>query len=65
MPGTVIRVLAAAQSKVKAGEPLVILEAMKMETPLTSPYDAFVVAVRVREGDRVAAGATLVELSFG
>jgi biotin carboxyl carrier protein len=48
---------------VSAGEPLVILEAMKMETPLTSPYDAVVEAVHVREGDRVAAGATLVELS--
>ncbi len=65
MPGTVIRVLAAERAAVKAGEPLVILEAMKMETPLTSPYDAVVEAVHVREGDRVAAGATLVELSFG
>jgi len=63
MPGTVIRVLAAEHASVKAGEPLVILEAMKMETPLTAPYDAVVEAVRVREGDRVAAGATLVELS--
>ena len=49
----------------KAGEPLVVLEAMKMETSLTSPYDAIVEAVHVREGDRVAAGTTLVELSVG
>jgi len=63
MPGTVIRVLATEHEAVKAGEPLVILEAMKMETPLAAPYDAVVEAVRVREGDRVAAGATLVELS--
>ncbi len=62
MPGTVIRVHVAAGATVAAGQPLVVLEAMKMETPLLSPYDAVVDAVEVAEGDRVAAGATLVEL---
>jgi acetyl/propionyl-CoA carboxylase alpha subunit len=63
MPGTVIRVLVAERATVVAGEPLVILEAMKMETPLAAPYAAVVDAVHVRPGDRVEAGATLVELS--
>jgi len=62
MPGTVIRVHVHEGSTVKAGEPLVVLEAMKMETPLTAPYDAVVQAVHVREGDRVAGGAVLVDL---
>jgi acetyl/propionyl-CoA carboxylase alpha subunit len=62
MPGTVIKVLASAGAAVKAREPLVVLEAMKMETPLLSPYDATVRAVHVAEGDRVAGGAILVEL---
>jgi acetyl/propionyl-CoA carboxylase alpha subunit len=62
MPGTVIRVLVAPGATVGAGTPLVVLEAMKMETPLVSPYDAVVEAVHVQEGDRVAAGETLVEL---
>jgi acetyl-CoA/propionyl-CoA carboxylase, biotin carboxylase, biotin carboxyl carrier protein len=62
MPGTVIRVLVAAGGRVAAREPLVVLEAMKMETPLVSPYDATVRAVHVSEGDRVAGGAVLVEL---
>ena len=62
MPGTVIRVLVAAGARVGAREPLVVLEAMKMETPLVSPYDATVRAVHVAEGDRVAGGAVLVEL---
>ena len=62
MPGTVIRVHVHEGSTVKAGEPLVVLEAMKMETPLTSPYDAVVRAVHVQEGDRVAGGAVLVDL---
>ena len=42
---------------VEARQPLVVLEAMKMETPLVSPYDATVRAVHVAEGDRVAGGA--------
>jgi 3-methylcrotonyl-CoA carboxylase alpha subunit len=62
MPGTVIRVLVAAGDAVAARAPLVVLEAMKMETPLVSPYDAVVRAVHVAEGDRVAGGAVLVEL---
>jgi acetyl/propionyl-CoA carboxylase alpha subunit len=62
MPGTVIRLLVAPGDAVKARQPLVVLEAMKMETPLSSPYDAVVRAVTVAEGDRVAGGAVLVEL---
>jgi acetyl/propionyl-CoA carboxylase alpha subunit len=62
MPGTVIRVLVNEGATVSAGERLVVLEAMKMETPLLAPYDATVRSVHVREGDRVAARAVLVEL---
>ena len=62
MPGTVIRLLVGEGDSVRARQPLVVLEAMKMETPLTSPYDATVRAVHVAEGDRVAGGAVLVEL---
>ncbi|CAN5341857.1 hypothetical protein BH18ACT12_BH18ACT12_23430 [soil metagenome] len=62
MPGTVIRLLVAEGDSVRARQPLVVLEAMKMETPLASPYDAVVLAVHVAEGDRVAGGAILVEL---
>jgi acetyl/propionyl-CoA carboxylase alpha subunit len=62
MPGLVARVLVRAGDRVTARQPLVVLEAMKMETPLTSPFDALVSRVLVAEGDRVAAGAVLVEL---
>ena len=62
MPGTVIRVLAKQGDHVAHRQPLLVLEAMKMETPLVSPYDATVKAVHVQEGDRVAGGALLVEL---
>jgi acetyl/propionyl-CoA carboxylase alpha subunit len=63
MPGTVVRVLVAAGDAVEPRQPLVVLEAMKMETPLVSPYAALVQAVHVAEGDRVAGGAVLVELA--
>jgi acetyl/propionyl-CoA carboxylase alpha subunit len=63
MPGTVIRVLVAVGDTVTPRQPLVVLEAMKMETPLLSPYAAEVKAVHVAEGDRVAGGAAVVELS--
>ena len=62
MPGTVIKVLAAAGDKVEQRQTLLVLEAMKMETPVVSPYAATVKAVNVKEGDRVAGGAVLVEL---
>ena len=62
MPGTVIAVLVQPGAVVAARQPLLVLEAMKMETPLVSPYDATVRAVHVAEGDRVAGGQLLVEL---
>jgi 3-methylcrotonyl-CoA carboxylase alpha subunit len=62
MPGTVIRVLVEEGTAVEARQPLVVLEAMKMETPLVAPFGATVARVLVAEGDRVAGGAVLVEL---
>ena len=62
MPGTVIKVLAEPGQSVAQREPLIVLEAMKMETPVVSPYEAVVKAVHVAEGDLVSGGQLLVEL---
>ncbi len=62
MPGVVVRVLAGEGDRVQSRQPLVVLEAMKMETPLVSPYEAIVKRVHVSEGDRVLGGMLLVEL---
>ena len=62
MPGTVIRVVVAEGDRVEARQPLVVLEAMKMETPVVAPYEAVVRTIHVAEGDRVAGGTVLVEL---
>ena len=56
MPGTVLAVLVAAGDAVQPRQPLVVLEAMKMEHPVASPFEGVVKAVRVDPGDRVAGG---------
>ena len=63
MPGVVLQVLVAEGDPVEARQPLAVLEAMKMETPVLCPFDATVGRIRVAEGDRVVAGAVLVELA--
>ena len=62
MPGTVIRVEVAPGDEVRARQPLLVLEAMKMEIPVHSPFDGAVKAVHAVEGDQVAGGALLFEL---
>jgi biotin carboxyl carrier protein len=62
MPGTVLDVLVATGEEVAVRQPLVLLEAMKMEHPVTAPFGATVGAVHVSAGDSVTAGQLLVEL---
>jgi propionyl-CoA carboxylase alpha chain len=60
MPGKVIDVRVAVGDAVTAGQTLVVLEAMKMEHPMTAPYDGVVTAVHVGVGDQVVSGAALL-----
>ena len=62
MPATVARVLVSSGQTVRRGEPLVKLEAMKMELPIRAPRDGRVRAVNCREGEIVQPGVRLVEL---
>jgi acetyl/propionyl-CoA carboxylase alpha subunit len=62
MPGTAIRVTATVGTRVAAGDPLVVLEAMKMEHTITAPGPAVVAAVHVSAGDQVDTGEVLVVL---
>jgi acetyl/propionyl-CoA carboxylase alpha subunit len=63
MPGTVISVEVEPGESVSARQPLVVLEAMKMEIPVHSPFDGTVKAVHVAPGEQIAGGALLVELA--
>ena len=62
MPGVVTRVLVARGDEVRKGQPLVVLEAMKMEHQIRAPRDGRVRQVNAQPGQMVAGGATLVEL---
>jgi acetyl/propionyl-CoA carboxylase alpha subunit len=63
LPGTIVAVHIAAGQHVVRGAPLVTVEAMKMEHTLTAPYDGVVSRIAFGLGDRVQAGAILVELA--
>jgi biotin carboxyl carrier protein len=60
MPGRVVRVEARVGDSVRAGQVLVVLEAMKMEHTLRAPHDGTVGEVDCSPGDQVEAGAVLV-----
>ncbi len=60
MPGAVIEVTAATGQTVQKGDPLLVLEAMKMEHRLTAPRDGEIAALSVAAGDQVEQGAILV-----
>jgi methylmalonyl-CoA carboxyltransferase small subunit len=59
--GVVVRVNAQAGQQIQVGDPLVVLEAMKMETNITAPVAAKVAKVNVNVGESVQAGQVLVE----
>ena len=63
MPGLVVDVLASAGERVYAGQALLVLESMKMESTVPSPRDGQVEAVLVRKGQTVEAGDVLVRFS--
>lgn len=63
MPGRVVAVRVAAGDAVEAGQPLVTLEAMKMETTLTADVAGTVAELRVSAGRLVDAGDVLVQIA--
>ena len=63
MPGRVVAVKVRVGQKVTPGDPLMIIESMKMETLLTSDRDAVVGEVRVKEGEAIRRGQTLIVYS--
>ena len=65
MPGKVVNVLVAPGDTVTPGQPLVVVEAMKMETTLVAEIEGTVKAVNVETGSMVDAGAVLVEIVAG
>lgn len=63
MPGLVVRLNVKVGQLVKRGEPVLILEAMKMENEVRSPADGTVADIKIKERDSVEKGAQLILLS--
>lgn len=62
MPGTILKVLKASGDAVKAGEVVLILEAMKMENEITAPVDGTIASLNLTEGSTVAGGDLLFDV---
>lgn len=63
LPGTILEVYVNVGDQVKAGQRVVLLEAMKMENNIEADNDGTVTAVNVRKGDSVLEGDTLIVIS--
>ena len=62
MPGRVVKALVAVGATVAAGEPVIVIEAMKMENELVAPRAGVVRVIHVKAGDTVERDAPLLEL---
>jgi biotin carboxyl carrier protein len=59
MPGKIVRILVKEKDEVKAGQPVLVMEAMKMQNEMKSPKDGRVQKILTAEGSTVNAGDTL------
>ncbi len=62
MPGRVVKVLVAPGDRVKVGDPLLVVEAMKMENRVQAPTAGTVGVIYVKEGDEVNPDETLIHI---
>ncbi len=63
LPGTISKINVTVDQRVKAGDVLLIMEAMKMANNIVSDGDGIVKAINVKEGDQVQSGDVLVEMA--
>lgn len=62
IPGTILKIKVKENQKVKAGESLLILEAMKMENNIIMPFDGSIASINVKEGEIVSKNYVMIEL---
>jgi 3-methylcrotonyl-CoA carboxylase alpha subunit len=65
MPGRVVQVLVSFGDTVRQGQPMMVVEAMKMEHTITAPRDGIIAAVHFAPGEPVEEGAVLIALADG
>jgi biotin carboxyl carrier protein len=62
LPGVIVGIMVKVGDKVKAGQVVAMLEAMKMENEIQSEYDGVVLSVNVSQGDSILEGAPIVTI---
>jgi acetyl/propionyl-CoA carboxylase alpha subunit len=60
MPGKIVKVMVKKGDVVKANQPLLVMEAMKMENEMRASHDVKIREIHVNQGDSVESGATLI-----
>ncbi len=63
VPGKVFKIPASVGAALKAGDPVIILESMKMEIPVVAPEDGTVASINVSVGEQVETGTLLATLN--
>lgn len=62
MPGRIVKLLVKLGDRVKKGQDLIVIEAMKMESKIAAPFDGTVTKVFFPEGDQIEANVPLIEI---
>ena len=62
IPGTILNIQVKEKQRVKAGETLLVLEAMKMENQIIMPFDGQITSILVQEGDKVSKNYVMIEI---
>jgi len=65
MPGRIVKLLVKPGDRVKKGQDLIVVEAMKMENKIAAPFDGTVKKVFFPEGDQIEANVPLIEIEEG
>lgn len=63
IPGTIVKILVKEKQVVKEGDPILILEAMKMQNRIDMPFTARIKKINVKEGEKIAKDFLMIELA--
>ena len=64
MPGKILKVLVSEGQKIKMGEPVIIMESMKMEQTIVSSTDGVINSINVNEGETIEVGSVMIVIGW-
>ena len=64
MPGKILKVLVSEGQKIKMGEPVIIMESMKMEQTIVSSADGVINSINVNEGETIEVGSVMIVIGW-